>query len=158
MPRNVKGGLSVEVDGLVETLRAVRGVQDELRPSLNGELRDTAGACADELVPFLTTAAEVSGVPVARRVASSIVVRRDRIPTVSIGGARRVGRAGAPAGSLVWGSEQGPKSDPNHWGVGPSSGWWIKPAVDRFARGSAIQRFQSAIARIVRRYGLAGSW
>ena len=137
--RGVKGGITVEFDGLVETLKAVRGVQEELRPQANGEIRDAAGACAGELLPYLTAAATSSGVPVAPRVARAMSVHRDRLPSVYIGGSTPVGRHGAPAAALVWGSEQGPKSEPNHFGVAPSSGYWIAPAVAAFQSGPALE-------------------
>lgn len=150
----VKGGLSVQVYGLTETLKAIRKVEAELRPEANGRIRDAAGTCAGQLVPHLTAAASSSGVPVAPRVARSIRVRRDRMPTVSIGGATRVGAGGAPAGALVWGSEQGPKGSVNHFAVSPGPGYWIKPAVERFKQGPAIAVYLAAVARVIREAGL----
>jgi hypothetical protein len=154
--RGVKGGLSVEVDGMMETLAAVKGVEASLRPAINGELRDAAETSAGELAVELVSAASTSGVPVAPLVARSIRVKRDRIPVVSIGGAMRVGTGGdrAPAGRLVWGSEQGPKGEINHWAVPPSSGYWIAPAVERYSR-HALANFQRAVLEIFKRYGLA---
>jgi hypothetical protein len=138
----------------METLKAVRGVQADLRPGVNNELRDAAGSSADGLKTALTAAASSSGVPVAPRVARSIRVLRDRIPVVSIGGSASVGRRGAPAGRLVWGSEQGPKGSINHWGVPPGSGYWIKPAVERYSR-TALEDFKRAVYVIFRKHGLA---
>lgn len=151
MPSRV--GLQVEVDGLFETLAAVKRVEAELRPGINNQLRDAAGASARELALELTAAARSSGVPVAPRVARSIKVKRDRIPVVSIGGAMKVGAGGAPASALVWGSEQGPKGDVNHWAVPPSAGYWLKPGVDRYER-RALANFQRAVADILRAAGL----
>lgn len=150
----VKGGLAIEIDGLVETLKALRTVEAELRPHANGAIRDAAGRCAGELLPHLTTAAATSGVPVASRVARSMRVQRDRLPSVSIGGATRVGRSGAPAGDLVWGSEQGPKGEVNHFGVSAGPGYWIKPAVERFKEGPAVRNYLDAITRVYRDVGL----
>ena len=152
MPRTT-GGLSIEMEGLMETLQAVRGVEADLRPGVNNEIRQAAEKSAGELVSELHSSAASSGVPVASRVASSAKVKRDRIPTVSIGGSTRVGRRGAPAGSLVWGSEQGPKGSTNHWAVPPSSGYWIKPAVER-AGPKAVETFRYALADIYRKHGL----
>jgi hypothetical protein len=76
------------------------------------------------------------------------------MPTVSIGGSTRVGRRGAPAAALVWGSEQGPKGSVNHFGVSPGPGYWIAPAVERFKDGPAVSSFQRALVSIFRRYGL----
>ena len=148
------GGLSVELDGLVETLQATRGLERELRSGANAELRQAAKSCAQVLAGHLARSAASSAVPVAARVARSIRVKSDRIPVISIGGARRVGRDGAPAGSLVWGSEQGPKSSPNRFGVPPSSGYWIAPAVARFQAGDSIAIYKRAVADLFRRYKL----
>jgi len=147
------GGLSVEVDGLMQTLKAVQGVQADLRPGINNELRDRADTVAQGLLVDLVSAAGSSGVPVAPRVAQSIRVKRDRIPVVSIGGGMRVGRAGGTAGALVWGSEQGPKGDVNHFAVPPSSGYWIAPAVERYGP-RARDDFASAVVDVFRKHGL----
>lgn len=147
------GGLTVEMDGIFETLKAVKAIEADLRPGVNNELRDAAEASAQELALELVAGAGQSGVPVAPLVARSIKVKRDRVPVVSIGGSMRVGARGAPAGSLVWGSEQGPKGEVNHWAVPPSSGYWIAPAVERYsARG--LENFRSAVADVFRRHGL----
>jgi hypothetical protein len=148
------GGLSLEVDGLMETLKAFRGLEADLRAEANGELRDAADQCARGLTVELVSAAGSSGVPVAPRVARSIRVKRDRIPVVSIGGATRVGARGGTAGALVWGSEQGPKGGVNHFAVPPSSGYWISPAVKRFGEGRAVDVFRRAVVDVERKHGL----
>jgi hypothetical protein len=145
--------LRVEMDGIFETLKAIRGVQADLRPEVNGELRDAAGQSAGGLGDELRSSAASSGVPVAPLVARSIRVKRDRVPVVSIGGSMRVGAGGAPASALVWGSEQGPKGDVNHWAVPPSSGYWIAPAVERYSR-HALENFRRAVFVILNRHGL----
>ena len=148
-------GLSLEVDGLMETLKAVRGISDALeRKETNSQLRDAADRCARGLVVELQRAAASSGVPVAPRVSQSIRVKRDRIPVVSVGGSFRVGRNGAPASALVWGSEQGPKGSVNHWGVPASAGYWIAPATERFGRGPAIDLYRRAVFEILNEAGL----
>lgn len=148
------GGVSVEIDGLMETLKATRGLEKDLRSEANAELRSAAKSCASGLAADLVRAAEASGVPVAPRVARSLRVKSDRIPVVSIGGATRVGRRGAPAGSLVWGSEQGPKSDPNRWGIPPSAGRWIAPTVSRFASSEAVAVYKRAVLDVLKKWRL----
>lgn len=139
---------------MVETLAAVRGVSDALeRKETNRQLRAAAKTCAGTLASRLTRAAASSGVPVAPRVARSIRVKSDRIPVVSIGGPAKVGREGAPAGLLVWGSEQGPKGDVNHFGVPPSSGYWIAPTVAAFG-GEAVEVYKRAVFEIFKEHGL----
>jgi hypothetical protein len=149
-----RGELSVEVDGLMETLKAVQEVEAALRPAVNGELRDAAGRSAEELARELVSSASSSGVPVAPLVARSIRVKRDRLPVVSIGGPMRVGSGGGTASDLVWGSEQGPKGEVNHFAVPPSAGYWIAPAVERYG-AKALDNFRRAVLEIFKRYGLA---
>jgi hypothetical protein len=146
--------VSVELDGLQETLRSFQGLEKDLRRTANGELRRAAGECASQLVGELQIGAASSGVPVAPRVARSAKVRSDRLPSVAIGGSARVGRRGAPASALVWGSEHGPSGSVNHFGVPPGSGYWIKPTVERFKSSTATKIFADSVATIQRRWGL----
>src|SRR4029077_19044755 len=130
-----------------------RELERELRGQANAELRQAAKTCAGVLAGELVRSAAASGVPVAPLVARSIRVKSDRVPVVSIGGAKRVGRRGAPAGALVWGSEQGPKGSVNHWGVPAGAGYWIAPAVERYGP-KAVETFRHALGAIFRRHGL----
>lgn len=146
--------ISLEVDGLVETLQATRGLEADLRRVANGELRKAAGLCATQLVGDLRSAAAGSGVPVASRVARSARVKSDRLPSVSLGGGTRAGRYGAPAAALLWGSEHGPRGEVNHFAVPPSSGYWIRPTVERFKGSGALQIYRTAVGSILRRWRL----
>ena len=152
-----KRGLAIEVDGLTETLKAVNGLERELeRPAANKELRQAAKTCATVLAAQLARAAMSSGVPVAPRVASSIRVKSDRLPVVSIGGAKKVGtgKRGAAA-ALGWGSEQGPKSDPNRFAVESNpTGYWIAPTVERFGSDQAVTLYRRAVFEILHERGL----
>jgi hypothetical protein len=138
-------GLAVEIDGLVETMRAVQSLsRDFERPAANAELRRAAGRCASSLSGRLAGAAAASGVPVAPKVARSIGVRSDRLPVVSITGP-----------GTLWGSEHGPKSSPNHFAVpSNSSGYWITPTVNRFGSGEAVVAYRRAVFEILHARGL----
>jgi hypothetical protein len=144
---------AITVEGAVETEHALSAVADDLKPG--GAVDAEAGnAVAELLAPALVAAALASGVPVAPRVARSIRITPGARPTVSIGGAEAVGRDGAPAYHLVWGSEHGPAGEPNHFGVPHGPGYWIKPAVDRVKDAQAPAAFDLAIAGRIRRHGL----
>jgi len=148
---------SVEADGLLETVRSFNGLPRDLaRPTANRQLRQASGDCAGGLAGDLRAAALASGVPVAGRVAASIRVKSDRLPSVSVGGSTRVGRHGARAGALVWGSEHGPAAGAgvNHFGVGRSRGYWIAPTVDRFKGSTALRAYQRAVYQLLRKWGL----
>lgn len=152
MPR---GAITYTEDGLAETLAAFKGLEADLRREANAELRRAGKTAATVLALELAAAASSSGVPVAPRVARSIRVKSDRLPTVTIGGPRRVGRRGAPAAALAWGSEHGPAGDVNHFGVSPSAaGHWIGPAVRRFELGECMTIYRRAIVETMRRYKL----
>jgi hypothetical protein len=145
------GGFTVKIDGIHETLKATNGLSRDLeRPSANAELRGAAGTAAGELVPELQAAAAASGVPVASRVASTIRVKSDRIPAVSIGGPQPVGRYGAPASDLLWGSEHGG----HNFAAGASSGYWIAPTVKAFGSSKAVAIYERAVAELLHRWGL----
>ena len=143
----------VSVEGVRETQKALDGLGDDLKPG--GAVTEAAGnALAELLAPALVASAQASGVPVAPRVARSVRVERGSRPGVSIGGSVAVGAGGAPAYKLVWGSERGPASEPNHFAVSPGPGYWIKPAVDRVGGTPALMAFDLAIAGRIRRHGL----
>ena len=149
------GGASVEVDGLLETLKAFQALERDLRSEANAELRSAARTCATMLAGHLARAAAASGVPVARRVARSIRVKSDRIPVVSIGGPLKVGASGGAAGALVWGSEHGPHGDVNRFAVPASSaGYWIAPTVKAFQGDEAVTVYKRAVYELQRNWGL----
>ena len=149
MPRT-----GVTVVGARETELALNGVAVDLAGA-GGPVAEASIATAEELAALLRASASASGVPVAPRVARSVTVKQGRRPTVSIGGSQAVGRGGAPAYKLAWGSEHGPAegADVNHFAVPRSAGYWIKPAVDRL-KPAARESFDLAVAGSIRRHGL----
>jgi hypothetical protein len=144
--------VSVKVEGVEETLAAVRGLGADLRKEANSEIRVAAKQAAGVLVGALQAAAAGAATPVASRVARSVKVKSDRYPTVSIGGSARVGRRGAPAAELVHGSESGG----SHFAAAAGGSYWIAPTVERFRSSAAIPIFSRAIDAIVRRHGIGG--
>jgi len=142
---------TVEVDGLVETLRAFQGLEADLRREANAEVRAAGREAALAFAAELRAAAAGSGVPVAARVASSITVKSDRLPAVRIGGPKRVGRRGAPAAALVWGSEHGGH---NFAAASSGAGYWITPTAKRFEGSTALTIYRRAVFETMHRYGL----
>jgi hypothetical protein len=146
---------SVDTGDLVELLKVVREAEADIRRETNRELRRAAGECARGIAGKLPAAAAASGVPVAPRVAASVRVKSDRLPVVSIGGPRKVGRYGAPAGALLWGSEHGPSGEINHFATSVSpTGHWIAPTVQAFKNSDAIRIYQRAVFEILRKHRL----
>jgi hypothetical protein len=142
--------MSIQIEGLTETLRAVSGLEADLRRTANGQLRQAAGEIAAQGVGLVRSSAAACGVPAAPLVASTARVKSDRLPSIQIGGPRKVGRYGAPAAALLWGTEHGG----HNFAAGASSGYWIKPAVDRLKAGPAVEAYKRAVAAILARWGL----
>lgn len=107
----------------------------------NAELRQAAGSLAAGLAIEIRSAGARAGRQ-AGPVATTVNVRRDRVPFISVGGSRVVshhrykGRGRARAGDLLFGSEFGARGDSNkfapfgyreHTG---RSGTWIFPTVE----------------------------
>lgn len=143
--------LEVRSEGVEETLRAVQGLELDLRKEANSEIRAAAREAAGELVERLRTAAASSATPVARRLIPTIKVKSDRFPTVTIGGTQKVGARGAPAARLVWGSEHGGL----HFAAPEGGSYWIAPTVARYETSGAIPVFRRALFEITKRHGLA---
>lgn len=142
--------ITVQTEGIEETLDSLRGLSKDLRKEANSEIRAAARETAEELAAALRGAASSSGVPLGPRISAAIAVKSDRFPTVAIGGNKRVGRRGGRASALVWGTEHGGRN----FGVPESSGYWIAPTVTRFEQSRAVPNFKRALFLIVKRYGL----
>lgn len=117
--------------GLVVRLR-ISGVRETLAllnllpKEANSELREASQRIARILEGRIRAAATTEGRQAAA-VAKTVKARRDRLPTVVAGGARRVGRRRAPAWALLFGSE---------FGMNQRSGWYARP---RYAEETARQ-------------------
>ena len=145
---------AVEIEGMMETLKAVRGISDALeRKETNAQLRGAARQCASGLMMDLHRSAIASGVPVAHHVAAGMRVKGDRIPVVQIGEGKLPN--GGRAGAVMWGSERGPVTDPNRFAVASNpGGYWIAPTVKRFGEGPAPEIYKRAVVDIYKEHGL----
>ncbi|MEV0902890.1 hypothetical protein [Actinoplanes sp. NPDC049802] len=99
-----KTGLTVQVriDGLRETIAALN--------ALPKDASDEIRAAAAELAGKLATAAAAAGRAEGRQaalVATTVRPARDRVPVITAGGARKLGRNRKPAFKLLFGSEFG---------------------------------------------------
>lgn len=142
---------TVDMQGLAETQRGLDELQAALARPSSGKLRATSTALTGELAGMLRAAAASSGVPVAARVAKSIKpASRGSWPAVQVGGAVPVGRYGAIAAKLLWGSERGPAGDPNRFAVEPNAaGYWIAPTVRLFKDGPGMRAFTAAVDALI---------
>ena len=148
-----RGGVNVTIDasGLVPLLRGLNQVDKALRDESSGRLRDAAGRGATALVSELHAAAAASATPQARIVVETVRVRRDRLISVAVGGAKRVGSRGTAAGAILWGSEHGGRN----FAAEAGGSYWIAPAAESFRTGHAERVYLEAVTAILRDAGLA---
>lgn len=114
--------LTVHVDGLREVL----AVLNKLPKEANQQLRDRSQKIAKGVAEHVQQAGRALGGQAAA-VAATVTTRRDRVPVISVGGTRRIGRHGAPAYGLLFGSE---------FGQNRRSGWF---AANRYAASEGRQ-------------------
>lgn len=105
------------VDGLNEVLRALGKLPKEFQ----AELRTASQDIADRyMVPAWREAALGAG-PWGEKIAASVKAKRDRIPSVSIGGNRKAFSGGASATMVRYPSDSGQRREswapfePTHW-------------------------------------------
>lgn len=145
-----KSGLTItlEIDGVRETLAAFR----DLPKQATDKLRDAAGQIADDLLPAVRSAARSDRSPQSALVASTVKVRRDRIPVLVAGGTKRLGVNRAPAYKLLFGSEFGSvQYDQFHKLHQGQEGSWFFPVIEaEAARISAA--WNAAADAIIREF------
>lgn len=148
-----KTGLTVtlRVEGLRETLAAFRSLPKEA----NTELRERTLKLSESLAASAQQAAKQEGRQ-ARILAPTIKAKRDRVPAVTAGGAKRIGRTRTPAFKLLFGSEFGSsrlKQFKPHRGA---EGYWFFPTVER--EQAEIGRAWSEVAdNIIKSFSEGGS-
>lgn len=141
--------ITYDTSEVFDLLKRLNAVSTDLRRTANGRLREAAGLAARELVSELQSGA--GGTPQAGIVASSARVKSDRVPAVSIGGSRRVGSRGTPAGEILWGSERGGR---NFAAPHNGAGYWIDPAVKRFRASGAVDIYTAAVVDVLQANGV----
>jgi hypothetical protein len=136
---------SIDTRDVLPLLKGLNEVNRELRANANKRLRAAAGECARGLVTELQAAASRSPTPQAALVARTAKVSSDRVPAVKLGGTRRVGHRGTPAGALLWGSEHGGARF-----VAASGGaYWIDPTVRAYQSSRASDAYRAAVHGIL---------
>lgn len=114
--------MTVRIDGVHETLAAF----NRLPKDANDALRDKSMDLAQTLAGKVADAARSEGRQAAI-LAPTVKARRDRVPVVVAGGAKRIGRNRKPAYALLFGSEFGSKSLKQFKPRGPS--YWFYSTV-----------------------------
>lgn len=125
---------TIRQEGVRETLAAFRGLPKEA----NQQLRKASSKIAADFAPKAAAAGAAEGHQAAL-VAKTVRPGFDRVPVVTAGGTRRLGRRKAPAWKLLFGSEFGSNRFTQfprpHTGT---KGSWFFPTIE--AQASAISK------------------
>lgn len=131
------------VTGLNDVLRAFKALPKEA----SKELRQASGTIAERyMVPAWRAAAGDAG-PWAEVIQDSIKVRRDRVPSISIGGNKKVLSGGGSATMVRYPSSSGQKRD-SFAPFEPTD--WIRKATGY--KQAAITEWGRAVDDIVRKW------
>lgn len=143
--------VTVRISGVRETL----GAFALLPRQASDELRDASQKIAQAMQGRIQAAARIEGRQ-ASILAPTVKARRDRVPAVQAGGAKRIGRRHKPAYKLLFGSEFGASQSGRyslrqfkpHLGAG--SYWFFRTVEDDQA---VIDREWNAAAdEVIRRF------
>lgn len=139
------------VVGLNEVLRSFRALPKEA----SAELRTASQAVADKhMAPAWRNAAINYAGPWGQVIADSVKVKRDRVPAVNIGGARKKFSGGASPTMVRYLSDKGNQgragqAAPPAFGTGTS---WM--ANVKQYQGGAMQEWSQAVNRIVLKWSV----
>lgn len=134
------------VDGLNDVLRGFRALPKEA----SAELRTASQAVADKhMAPAWRNAALNYAGPWGQVIADSVKVKRDRVPAVNIGGARKKFSGGASPTMVRYPSDkgnQGRAGDATPSAFGQGTSWMAN--VKQYQSG-ALQEWAKAVDQIV---------
>ena len=140
----------IQVEGLRELLRAL----SRLPKTAQAEIREAAQAIADDEAKRITSAGRSSDSQSAAA-AGFVKARRDRVPTLSVGGNRKAGvSGGATVGPLFFGAEFGGQKRPTTRQFRPHkgrTGYWLWPVL-REDQERMLKRWQAAVEAIAREW------
>jgi hypothetical protein len=129
-PRRESIGIDMRVEGARETLEAFKALPKEA----NNRLREAALRLSELLAARVRTAGAAEGRQAALLV-TTVKAKRDRIPSITVGGTKALGRAWpkrgrAKAFELLFGSEFGASTGHGFKPHRGQQGYWIFPTVE----------------------------
>ena len=170
--RDGRGQVTFSLDPI--TLRAYLTAMNGLPKDIQNEIRANSKRLSMELADDMKRVAYTAIPPVAKRVALSITTPRDRLPTVKVGGSKRVGlpykdratgaKIKAQAGELLYGSEYGGRPGKDRAGremgnrfKAPrnKSGYWINPTSEAWGE-YLFKQWVEMVDTILKREGIRG--
>lgn len=134
------------VDGLNELLRDLRGLDKQAQDELRDASKDIASR---HMVPAWQDAAQNYAGPWGDKIASTVKAKRDRIPSVSIGSARKIFSNGASANMVRYPSDAGvtrSASPAAAAAFGDGNNWMTKA---RTYLGPAMTEWVRAVEKVV---------
>lgn len=137
---------SARVDGLDEALRALRRMDKEGQAELRAEVQKMAGRHAEALAAVGRAHPD----PRVRHVASTVRAKKDRLPTILVGSAKRAPiRGRARAVDLVYGTEFG--AGQSSWWRFPRTQAWIFPTLSARHR-QVVREWEDVVDRVARKW------
>lgn len=119
--------VQVRVEGIGAALAAFK----YLPKDATKRLRTETLALVEDLAARARADGMADGAPQSRLVATTVKAERDRVPTISAGGTRRLGRNRAPAYKLLFGSIFGSNQYKQfHRPHGGRAAYWFFPIVE----------------------------
>ncbi|QFU87882.1 hypothetical protein [Amycolatopsis sp. YIM 10] len=115
--------VNLHIEGARETLRALSALPKDA----SKELRDASLELSKNLAVKVKASGMADSAPQSAHVASTVRAERDRVPVISAGGNKKLGRNRAPAWALLFGSI---------FGMSSRSGWYAGP---HYAGSSGLQ-------------------
>jgi len=141
-----------QVDGIAETLALMKGWPKEASKELRAEVQLMTSRHA----AYIAANAARNADPRVRGQAPTVRAKKDRLPTVLIGGARqvKVSRKGPNprAGDVLFGTEFGARPGPNAWRFPPArdSYWLFNSLKNR--QPALVSEWQQAVLKVARRW------
>jgi hypothetical protein len=141
-----------KVEGLAETLALLNKWPKEAKKELRAEVQQMTGKHAS----YLAAQAARNPDSRVRGVAPTVRAKKDRLPTVLIGGAKRVpvSRSGpAPrAGDVLFGTEFGARPGPNAWRFPPATdSYWLFSSL-KGRQPALISEWEQAVTKVARKW------
>lgn len=137
--------VNLQITGVRETLAAFR----KLPKDASAELRERSLKLSELLANRASTAGKSSDAQSAA-VTATVKARKDRVPSVQVGGSSRITSSRVPAWKILFGSEFG-SSLPQFRPHRGKAGYWFFPTVDA-TRGQIDREWNQAADEIVRKF------
>ena len=143
---------AAQIEGLGETLALLKGWPKEA----NAELRTDVQRITTKHAAYLAANAARNPDPRVRGQAPTIRAKKDRLPTVLIGGARqvKVSRPGRnpTAGDVLFGTEFGARPGPNAWRFPPArDSYWLFASL-KGRQAGLLSEWEQAVTKVARKW------